>query len=305
MGVLVAKKYQTKLFLNAADHTYVECGTGARGWSCWGGKIGGTAFNSGNGSTVRADSIAQPNERAGITCYLINGVCHQAANRILLPAGILVTATRGYSVSSAMFGPYGRVGMLPCSAPFNQYPGAHGDLQACIAMSVSSASMKASKLPKVKGEDRHVRELKEAYNEFDPQEATHFDRMKFHVALFEREVKHRLGDRLGSTAKKGLRQAKENVELEHHQLATGKLNKELSNTEFVKAFNEMTHKFQDEVAGAISKAQYKKLMNLDNNERIVLADPDIVGMEFGEKTAKEVYGEKASGPNIHETIKKG
>lgn len=38
MGMLVVRHYPTKLFLKAADHTYVECGTGAQGWSCWGGK---------------------------------------------------------------------------------------------------------------------------------------------------------------------------------------------------------------------------------------------------------------------------
>jgi hypothetical protein len=40
----------------------------------------------GAGSTLRADAIAEPDERAGITCYAINGVCQQAAKRILLAA---------------------------------------------------------------------------------------------------------------------------------------------------------------------------------------------------------------------------
>src|SRR5262245_20987312 len=86
MGVLIAKKYPTNLFAKLADHTYVECGTGRKAWSCWGGKTGGTEFRRDLGSTLQADQIAEPNERGGITCYLINGVCHQAANRILLPA---------------------------------------------------------------------------------------------------------------------------------------------------------------------------------------------------------------------------
>lgn len=66
----------------------VACGTLGKVWGCWGGKTGGTALRRAPGSTLRADRIAEPDERAGITCYLINGVCHQAANRILLPAGI-------------------------------------------------------------------------------------------------------------------------------------------------------------------------------------------------------------------------
>jgi hypothetical protein len=82
MGTLVVKHYPTALFANAADHTYVECGTGGKAWSCWGGQTGGAVLRQATGSTKRADAIAEPNERAGITCYLINGVCHQAANRI-------------------------------------------------------------------------------------------------------------------------------------------------------------------------------------------------------------------------------
>lgn len=289
MGVLTAMKYPTKLFLNAADHTYVQCGNGGKAWGCWGGKTGGTAFNSGNGSTTRADCIAQPNERAGITCYLVNGVCHQAANRILLPAGILVSAARGYSVSSALFGPYGRVGFWPCRAPFNQCPGVTGDLPACLAKSAPRAAAKMPKLALLEGEDKHIRAIKQAYNKFDPEETTPLDAMKFHIALFDREVKFRLGEDIGEAAK-GLRLAKETVELEHHHLTRRLAGKEITPAEFVKSFNKMTHKFQDDIAGATNKGQYKKLLGLDRDERVVLADPDIIMSLYGEATVKEVYG---------------
>ncbi|MBC7894024.1 MAG: hypothetical protein H7066_01345 [Cytophagaceae bacterium] len=43
MGTLVARRYPTIRLLEAADHTYVECGTGGKAWKCWGGKTGGTA----------------------------------------------------------------------------------------------------------------------------------------------------------------------------------------------------------------------------------------------------------------------
>jgi hypothetical protein len=138
MGILVAKNYPTSLFGKAADHTYVECSTGVKAWSCWGGKTGGTVLRRAVGSTKRADAIAKPNERAGIKCYLINGVCHQAANRILLPAGITVQGARGYSVSHAMFGAYGRVGMWPCHAPFNRHLGSGADLPECVTSGVDA-----------------------------------------------------------------------------------------------------------------------------------------------------------------------
>ena len=133
MGVLVVKRYPVQGLADVADHTYVECGTGAQGWSCWGGKTGGTELRRGDGSTLRADQIAGANERGGITCYLINGVCHQAANRILLPASITVRGARGDQVSEALFGTYGRPsGVLGlCRAPFDQHTGTTGDL-SCL-----------------------------------------------------------------------------------------------------------------------------------------------------------------------------
>src|SRR5947199_331551 len=83
--VLVVMHYPTDLFADAADHTYVKCEGGGRAWACWGGKTGGKELRRATGSTQRADAIAERDEKASITCYLINGVCHQAANRILLP----------------------------------------------------------------------------------------------------------------------------------------------------------------------------------------------------------------------------
>jgi hypothetical protein len=140
MGTLIAKKYPTSLFAKAADHTYVECGTGAKGWGCWGGKAGGSAFRQGTGSTAQAAAIAQPNEKAGIRCYLVNGVCHQAANRILIPTGITVLGARGYQLSQLLYGTYGRLGVFPCRSPFHQHPGVGGDLPECAVAGAGEAN---------------------------------------------------------------------------------------------------------------------------------------------------------------------
>ena len=100
MGQLIAWHYRTTSFAKLADHTYVTCGNLGKAWGCWGGKTGGTVLRQGSGSTAQANTIANPDEKAGIKCYLINGVCHQAANRILYPAGITVRQARGYSQGS-------------------------------------------------------------------------------------------------------------------------------------------------------------------------------------------------------------
>lgn len=43
---------------------------------------------------------------AGIN-YLVSGVCHQAANRILYPARVIVSKAKGYTISSSIYGDYG------------------------------------------------------------------------------------------------------------------------------------------------------------------------------------------------------
>ena len=288
MGTLVAMKYPTALFLKAADHTYVQCGTGAVAWSCWGGKTGGTAFNSGTGSTNRANSIAQKNERAGITCYLVNGVCHQAANRILLPANILVIGARGYSISSAIFGVYGKPGVswLPCYAPFNTYPDVTGDISACISL----ARLAPPKLTLSASDSSYIRSVKQTYNRFEAEKATRLQSMQFQVGLFDQEVRYKLGDKLGATAVQGLRLAKETTELLHLNIVESFANKEMKPAEFIKAFNKMTLDFQDDLASAITDKQYRAMFDLKRDERVVLADPAIVESLYGKATVKEVYG---------------
>jgi len=198
MGTLVVKAYPTKLFGKAADHTYVECGTGAVGWSCWGGKTGGTAVREAGGSTVRANDIAEPNQRAGITCYLVNGVCHQAANRILLPAGITVNGARGYPLSNALYGTYGRASRWPCRAPFNQHPATTGDLPACVAPPTIVSAPARTDLDEA--DARYLADVLAIYQAFDRvfvAQVAREERENFHLQLFAQMVDFYLGSGLG------------------------------------------------------------------------------------------------------------
>jgi hypothetical protein len=100
------------------DHTYAISHCGLR-WRCWGRSTGGKSICSGIGSSVVADCLSQRNSRARIL-YMITGVCHQTANRILHPAGVTVALASGYSVSVFRFGVYGLDGWperFPCYAP--------------------------------------------------------------------------------------------------------------------------------------------------------------------------------------------
>lgn len=303
MGVLVAKKYPTKLFAKAADHTYVECGNGNKGWGCWGGKSGGTAFNTGNGSTKRANAIAESDEKANIRCYLINGVCHQAANRILIPAGILVSGARGYWVSSGIFGTYGRPGrswLNPCYSPFKKHPNISGDLNAClISKKTRQTIIKEVEVPdsvqSTNNEKKYLKSVRQTYSHYSKKSHDRIDNIKFNIRLFERDINLKLGDEsdLGNKYKR-LVMAKENLEVKIAKLdlsAEKSAESTSNNTEFVKEFNKITIEFQDDIANSLNERQFQEFFELTRDERVLLADPDIISKLYGEQVMKNVYSD--------------
>src|SRR5262245_38770350 len=79
------------------DHTYVTSSVGDR-WGCKGRERGGRIICRGSGDLTFARCLACPDGRA-VTTYGVTGVCHQIANRILYPAGILVDRASGYNRS--------------------------------------------------------------------------------------------------------------------------------------------------------------------------------------------------------------
>lgn len=94
------------------DHTYVTSSCGFS-WGCFGRAATGTPLAAGIGDSAIADCLSKPVSAPGVrpwVCagltYLIDGVCHQAANRILYPAGITVAGCAGYSWSVLTYGAY-------------------------------------------------------------------------------------------------------------------------------------------------------------------------------------------------------
>lgn len=287
MGTLVAMAYPTKLFANQADHTYVRCGNGGKAWSCWGGKTGGKEIRRGTGSTNRADKIAKPDERAAIKCYLINGVCHQAANRILLPAGITVRGARGYSISEAMFGTYGRVGIWPCSSPFDQFLNVTGDLAACAGE--STPSTKRIAVPHAlwtsdKLDWHYIQGVLKIYEEARPmlkaESVTASESTAFHLRLFMYMAEFHLGPKLDKELAKRLKQIRGETERARQKIERPFAAKTIDPEGFVAEFNRITLEFQDRMAESMKADQYYTLFELKPDERIVLADQRIVSRAF-------------------------
>ena len=296
MGTLVIRKYPTKLFLKAADHTYVECGTGAKGWGCWGGKTGGAFLRSAPGSTLRADAVAGPDEKAGIACYLVNGVCHQAANRIVHQSGITVDGARGYSLSIALFGVLGRTRALfgLCKAPFHEHTGVHGDLPECVGEAVGgvgTGDVAVSSNP-----DRHDFEdpgymaavqalYARSEGELMEDPESLFEQQMEHFRLL---VEHKFGSRdgLAGPALGQLMEARASFERRRLQ-AEEEFAAARAGMAFVDTFDRLTLEFQDEAARALDGRSYSTLLDLPPDERIVLSDPEIVERVYGSNAGPE------------------
>lgn len=290
MGTLIAMAYPTSLFAKAADHTYVKCGTGKKAWGCWGGKTGGKELRRGTGSTKRADKIAGSDEKAGIKCYLINGVCHQAANRILLPAGILVRGARGYYVSEALFGPYGRVGFWPCRSPFNQFPKVTGDLPECVPPSAATTA-KPTLARVLSDADKldwnyingALKIYAGAQKMLSADSVPAGEAQDFNISLFMYMAEYHLGPALDRKLTGRLKQVRRRTEKARLKPETAYEKEKMAPGEFVDAINKTTTDFQDDMANALSPAHYESLFELKPDERVILADPDIVSKVFGDK----------------------
>ncbi|WP_151962870.1 hypothetical protein [Acinetobacter oleivorans] len=285
MGKLIAKNYPTKLFLKAADHTYVECGTGAKSWSCWGGNSGGQFLNSGFGSTQRANEIAEPDERAGITRYLIDGVCHQAANRILLPAKILVSQARGYRLSSAIFGTYGK-------SPFNQFQDISGDLSECYSEQKEYSNRK--KFNPNENEDLKIISANlEIYNKYARKsylissnlEGFSKNYLNMQSDIFSAEIEIWGAELISNKQINQLIEVK--YDFEHKVLKQESsllLDDSKNPIDFIRAFNKYTNDFQSGFADILNDKEYELLLKLNRKERLSLIDPIALDQAYGDGT---------------------
>jgi len=286
-------RYPTKLALGAADHTYVKCANGGKAWSCWGGKTSGTELRRGDGSTNRADAIAGHDEKAGIRCYLVNGVCHQCANRILLPASSTVRGARGYGVSEMRFGTYGRPrgrGIFRhCVAPFNQYLGVTGDLPECLA------AMPAAQIPGGARESRpsaqygpendYLNQVLKVYGQrvTDPDLGIQFDRsnlVEFMVTLFDLKLEYNIGGAVGDRVLGVLRDLRVRLENSQIDIEEALGHGKIKPREYVEESDRLTVGFQKETTGLLNPDQFAAFFDLKPGEFVGLADPQIAEPVF-------------------------
>ena len=287
MGTLVAWHYRSNLFAKMADHTYVTCGNGARRWKCWGGCKGGDALIQGAGETKQANAIAQPDGRAGITCYLINGVCHQSANRVLFPAGITVHGARGYYISESLYGPYGRPhgAFGTCNAPFDRHTGMSGDLPEStviqgqhIADESDSIAKIANQHPEPERYTEYLRRVNDLYAgaEMKELEVEPAKLLPFQLKLFEELIRFKLGSSfLNKRKTENLQEVRGQIEDERISIENSFGRNNISVDEFVSGFNSLTESFQKQMANILKRGEYTQFLGIEPDDMVVLGDVDI------------------------------
>ena len=277
MGTLVAMHYT--IAGGVADHTYVMCSTGNAAWGCFGGETGGHPLRQANGSTMRANSIAGPNETGNLNCYLINGVCHQAANRIHFPSGITVTGASGYSVSRSMYGIYGRPNGLfrACNSPFNQHHNVHGDLPECVPVGIGQTGTTYSQAAGSVRPEFGQMGQNDIQGEIELYERANWEwSEELGIELFAHMVTSHLGLGISGYLETQLRKIRTGTERKRMELDEAHYNEELGFIEYANAFDELTLSFQHQTADVLSAEQYENLFGLGPENPVTLADPDII-----------------------------
>jgi hypothetical protein len=199
-----------------------------------------------------------------------------------------VRGARGYSISEALFGTYGRVGIWPCKSPFDQYASVSGDLAECDESRLSARAAKAARPRALTATEKldwhYINGVLQIYEEATPtiksRSVTAAEATAFHLKLFMYMAEFNLGPMLGKRLAKRLKQLRNATERKRLKLEQPFAKGEARSEEFVAAFNQVTLDFQDEMADAMTPEQYVTMFDLRPDERVVLADQKIVARAF-------------------------
>jgi hypothetical protein len=202
-----------------------------------------------------------------------------------MPARILVSSARGYGLSSALYGTYGR-------SAFNSHSTISGDLQDCVAGSGQRRNefRKFREIEKKSETESILIKSDLAFHVHMRHPRDRLNVLETNVRRFRRDMEIQFGTYFSHHEMSGLELAKIHVETGLLDLQSYEESKEFEAVELVRYFNSMTEWFQNAAANALKENHYKRMFGVARDERIVLADPVALNAQFGEGTAKMVYG---------------
>jgi len=252
------------------DHTYVASDDGYGPWGCFGRSSGGQSVSSGPGSSACADCLSKPGNLlatpplyAGLR-YGVTGVCHQAANRILKPAGVTVGGVQGYGASVFVYGQYGRGGWPEWRHCVNLTSGGVSPSQAGSSVAFDKKSARLSK---------RIEEIYAAHPEaLNPSEQEDLE-------IGRRELLALFGAQLGAEYNpkkvnqvtdlhRGLQEARLYL---GRELATGRISRE----HFLKIFNELMSLTFERCQEILGKKDFERLFGGSVDQVRHLIEPAI------------------------------
>ncbi len=274
--------YKLPTLKGAADHTYVAC-SGGHAWGCWGRSSGGKSICAGDGSSARANCLSKPKSTAGIV-YALTGVCHQAANRILMPARVTVHKAKGYWASSLFYGTYGK-GAAEWLARIAVCSVYSGEIDQCTS-AVSASGASSEELPEEDSSERAlVTQIQALYEDVpDSQRVRMLSASETAPDLLGEElrltVRHRLGEGFSDSGIGELQEVQQETLADAQKLERSFHEQALVGSALAERLNQAINEGLEKCAKSLGKDKYRTYFELEPGDRIDIVMPDLAELEL-------------------------
>jgi hypothetical protein len=258
------------LFSNVGgEHTYVVSDEGHR-WPCFGSADGGRQICTENGDLALVRCLARSDGRAGIS-YGWTGICHQTTNRLLWPAGILVSQAEAYKFSSTLFGHHG-LGRWRERELCRQLLGA-GQVVA------EGSSRAMTKRPGPPGKPARELEEPEAAYVIEPTERDHFaeDRM---AALAELIDQH-LGRGFDAGKRARVKQIMAVSAREQYDLLTAAESGEIAADVYLERFTALIQRTFADIDRVLGRADFERVFGAPPDQASGIVDREAYAKAHG------------------------
>lgn len=276
--------WAVKISWLGADHTYVTSSDGGV-WGCWGRSSGGRGICSGQGSSKRANCLSQSSSHAGII-YGVTGVCHQTANRILYPAGVVVSRANGYWASVTMYGTYGThsiPSLIEWEARKSRCQQVSGDLGLMITHRAIApkAAIKAIKAPAPEPEMKaYLDKVNAVYTkqvgEMKMAALPVAQKIDFLAQELELMAAFRLGAEKETKRIEAVRKLQGSLLHEKESVDAALIGKDISAEEYAKKVNGLMAKFMKECGAHLGREAHTKLFGLAPDAVFQIVDAKIL-----------------------------
>ena len=264
---------------DVADHTYVYCPEQNVYWGCWGGHSAPDARRvcQGQGNFARANCISRPHSQAGIL-YGVNGVCHQTANRILFPAGVIISGAKFYWLSVLLYGTYGTVGLSHIEWDIR--------LRRCLGIETFALMPPDGRAQSEDDAERHYLDrVRALYREATIDQLRLVDQPEAQSNILSREmalmVEYRMGPDLEDDVVSHTNTLHSQLQAERADIEQGLHDGKLTGVQFAEKSHNMLGTTLRSLAEKLGPEKYERLLGITPDQTPVIVRPDIIQTAFG------------------------